>query len=101
VKRVTFIIPKNDNNGAPFPTATIAEIRKDILRNFGGYTVRDVRGEWIDSDGKTYQDDNWEYTIVMEEKEVEKVESILAKAKRLLSQQAMWLEVSDTEARLV
>ena len=101
MKRVTFIIPKNDNNGAPFPTATIAEIRKDILRSFGGYTVRDVRGEWVDGEGRTYQDDNWEYTIVMEEKEVEKVESILAKTKRLLDQQAMWLEVSDTEAKSV
>ena len=101
MKRATFIIPKADNDGQPFPTKLIAELRRDILEMYGGYTVRDVQGAWLGDDGKTYHDENWEYTVVMTEDDLPKLVTWLEKAKNLLSQQAMWLEVQETEAKLV
>lgn len=69
---------------------------------YGGYTVRDVQGAWVGGDGKTYYDESWEYTVVMDdEEEVGRLINWLEKAKDLLSQQAMWLEVQDLKSILV
>jgi squalene cyclase len=102
MKRVTFIIPKLDNNGKRFPAKVLAELRRDILEIAGGYTWRHVRGAWYDEDdGTTYQDASWEYTVVMEEAKIEELLRWLEKAKNLLAQQAMWVEVQETDSRLV
>jgi len=102
MKRVTFLIPKRSNEGRRFPARVLAEIRRDILEIAGGYTWRDVRGAWYDEDeGKTYQDASWEYTVVMEGAKIGELVRWLEKAKDLLSQQAMWLEIQDVESHLV
>lgn len=101
MKRTTFIIPKQDNQGNKFPTKLIAEIRREMLEQFGGYTVREVKGAWLGDDGKIYHDESWEYTIVMDEADVPKLEKWLAKIRDLLSQEAMWLEVSEVDSKLV
>lgn len=101
MKKVTIIIPKRDNEGNKFPTNTMAEIQKEILRNYGGYTVREVRGAWLGDDGKTYIDDSWEYVIVMDDKGVEVIEKWLVKVRDLLRQQAMYLEVSEAEVKFI
>jgi phosphoglycolate phosphatase-like HAD superfamily hydrolase len=50
-----------DTNAPVFTQAEALEKAKDILiRHFGGYTIQEASGGWID-DGKVYQ----EYTIVM------------------------------------
>lgn len=101
MKKVTIIIPKRDNEGNKFPTNTMAEIQKEILRNYGGYTVREVRGAWLGDDGKTYIDDSWEYVIVMDDKGVEVIKKWLVKVRDLLRQQAMYLEVSEAEVKFI
>lgn len=101
MKRTTFVIPKADNDGRPFPTKVIAGLQRELLEEFGGYTVQEVRGAWLGDDGKTYHDESWQFTIVMEEEGIGRLVKWLEKTRDLLSQQAMWLEVSDTEAKLV
>lgn len=101
MKKATFIIPKLDNDGKRFPAKVLAELRRDILEQFGGYTVRDVKGAWLGDDGKTYYDSSWEYTVVTEESKIAELVQWLTKVKDLLSQQAMWLEVQETESTLV
>ena len=50
-----------DTNKPVFTQAEAVEKAKDILiRHFGGYTIQEAHGGWID-DGKVYQ----EYTIVI------------------------------------
>lgn len=65
------------------------------MEQFRGYTVYESRGAWVGDDGKTYHDESWQYTIVMQELEVGKLIRWLEKAKDLLRKEAMWLEVSD------
>jgi hypothetical protein len=101
MQKATFIIPKLGNDGQPFPAKVLAELQHDILDMFGGYTVRDVQGAWLGDDGKTYYDTSWEYTVVMEEVKIVDLINWLGKAKDLLSQQAMWLEVQDTTSHLI
>jgi len=59
MKKTTFIIPKQDNNGKKFPAKVLVELRWDILEQVGGYTVRDVDGAWFGRDGNTYHDSSW------------------------------------------
>ena len=101
MNKATIIIPKKDNNGNKFPTAVIAQIQKDILKEYGGYTVRNVKGAWLGPDGKTYMDDSWEYSIVMDDEGVKKIENRLIKIKELLRQEAMYLEVQKIKINYI
>jgi hypothetical protein len=101
VKRATFIIPKADNEGQRFPTATVARLRREILENLKGYTVREVKGGWIGEDGKTYQDESWEYTVVTDEEQVGWLVGFLKRARETLRQEAMYLVVTEVEAQLI
>ena len=101
MKKATFIIPKQDNDGNKFPKTTILEIQRDILEQYGGYTVRSVQGGWMDGDGKVYQEQNWEYTVVLDESQLKGLASWLEKMKLVLRQEAMFLEVSDTKVEFI
>jgi hypothetical protein len=101
MKKVTIIIPKRDNEGKKFSTAMIAEIRKDILRKYNGYTVKNVRGAWKGEDGKTYLDESWEYTMVTDDEGVKWIEGWLVKIKDLLRQEAMYLEVTEINIKFL
>lgn len=101
MRKATFIIPKTDNRGNRFPANVVQEIQRDILKQFQGYTVKDAAGGWMDKEGKTYIDQSWEYTVVTDEEGVARLKEWLKKVKDLLSQEAMWLEVQETESHLV
>lgn len=100
MKRATFIIPKADNNGQPFPAKVVLELQRELLERFEGYTFRHASGAWVEN-GTTYYDESWEYTIVMEEGKLGELVDWLRKAKDLLSQQAMWLEIQEVDAQEV
>lgn len=97
MKKATFIIPTADNQGRKFPAATMDGIQQEILREFGGFTVREVTGGWVDEQGKSYIEQNLEYTIVMDDEAIERLAQWLEKVKGLLSQKEMWLEAHETE----
>jgi hypothetical protein len=101
MKRATFTIPKQDNEGRTFPKTTILEIQRNILETYGGYTVRSVHGGWMDGDGKVYQEQNFEYTVVLEEHQLKDLKNWLEKMKAVLRQEAMFLEVGDTEVTFI
>ncbi len=101
MKKATFIIPKQDNNGNKFPKSIILEIQRDILEQYEGYTVRSVQGGWVDEHGKAYQEPNWEYTVVLDENQLKGLASWLEKMKVVLKQEAMFLEVSDTTVTFI
>jgi len=51
-----------DTNEPVFPPEECQEKLKDILiKHFGGYTIQDAQGGWVDDDGTLYQ----EYTMVI------------------------------------
>lgn len=99
MKRATFVIPKQDNDGNRFPRAVVLEIQKEILEQWQGFTVREVRGGWVDEDGKTYIDSSWEYTIVLEDEKVESLIAWLKTVREKLKQQAMWLETVEAQGQ--
>lgn len=101
MKKATFTIPKQDNEGNKFPKTTILEIQRDILEQYRGYTVRSVQGGWMDSEGKVYQEQNWEYTVVLDDDQLKGLVSWLEKMKIVLKQEAMFLEVSNTNVTFI
>ncbi len=101
MKRATFQIPQKGNDGKRFPTKAMAEVQREVLEMFGGCTVRKTQGAWLGDDGKTYIDENLEYTVVMEEGALEKLVGWLARKRDQLEQEAMFLEVSEVETKLI
>jgi len=97
MKKTTFTIPTTDNHGKKFPAATMDGIQQEILKRFGGFTVKEVTGGWVDEQGKSYIEHNLEYTIVMDDEALERLARWLKEIKDLLSQEAMWLEAHETE----
>lgn len=55
----------------------------------------------MDGNGKVYQEQNWEYTVVLDESQLKGLVSWLEKMKLVLRQEAMFLEVSDTKVEFI
>lgn len=101
MKIATFTIPKAGNDGKKFPKTMMMEIQRDLLEMFEGYTAREVSGGWIEKDGTVYREDNWEYTVALEEGRFRELVTWLRRMKRVLKQKAMYLEVTDARVRFL
>ena len=101
MKEATFQIPLRDNEGRKFTSKTLERIQEDILDRFPGYTVRETKGAWRGQDNKTYIDENLEYTVVTDEEGAQELVRWLGEVKKLLRQEAMFLTVTETEAKLI
>lgn len=100
--KATFVIPKADNNGKRFDSIVMTNIQRDILERFSGYTAREVQGAWLEeSTGKTYFDESWEYTVVMETAELGILRQWLKSIKTVLGQKEMFLEHSTVTSELI
>ena len=60
-KSFTLTVPLYDNDGNATPQAVYDRLNA-ITKTVGGTTVQKVHGEWIDSEGTVYVDENAVYT---------------------------------------
>ena len=60
-KTFSLTVPLYDNDGTPTPQAVYDRLNA-LTKLVGGCTVQQVQGEWIDSDGTVYVDENAIYT---------------------------------------
>ena len=61
--RYTLTLPLKDNAGRPVDHAHLA-LRAELLRDFGGFTYSQTRGQWRDEDeGDIYEDESIVYII--------------------------------------
>jgi len=63
MREALIVCPKNDNDGRPLPLVKKRAVRF-LADTFGGCTVREAEGAWINPDtGDVQQEPVWEFTV--------------------------------------
>jgi len=97
-KKVTFIIPKFDNDGRDL-SAERVELESDLTRQLNGWTRSEVAGEWRDEVWTTYRDQSWAYFVLIEDNEqgdhfLTILKRCLSDFKRKTRQETIYLDVA-------
>lgn len=98
-KSFTLTVPLYDNDGNATPQAVYDRLNA-ITRAVGGNTVQKVHGEWIDSDGTVYVDENAVYTWNFGDDEAEdlqyKINLAILGLFSILNQEAVMFKLGET-----
>lgn len=57
------IVPKQDSNGVPTSPMFFSIIKTLLASAFGGYTVSDCVGGWVDPEGKLIEEQVWKVAV--------------------------------------
>lgn len=91
--KATFLLPLKDNTGRDL-AEEIAEVEAACFIAFGAFTFSGyVQGTWKMETGERKQDTSALYWIVMDEKKLPELETILRRFKARANQEALYLEV--------
>ena len=85
-----------DTNQPVYPPEEAKEKAKEILiRNFGGYTIQEANGGWIDDENTVYQ----EYTLViyLSDTTIDKVHAAADEMIRTFNQSSVLIQANETK----
>jgi hypothetical protein len=64
---IQLLLPQYDNSDRPFDAALFAEVRHELIEQFGGvtaYTRAPASGAWTEDDGSVARDDIFIYEVM-------------------------------------
>jgi hypothetical protein len=100
--KVTLILPLNYNDGTPIPSSELGDIQRDILRIACGSTSHYASGRYTMSSGSIVTEPVVVYTVVVpSDCDVMGLHYVASKAARLFQQEAIYLDVVETQLTLV
>ena len=85
-----------DTNQPVYPPEEAKDKAKEILiRNFGGYTIQEANGGWIDDENTVYQ----EYTLViyLSDTTIDKVHAAADEMIRTFNQSSVLIQANETK----
>jgi hypothetical protein len=65
---VQILLPRFDNDGAPFPPDEYAKVRHELMERFGGLTAHTqapAEGLWKDEEGQTAHDEILVFEVML------------------------------------
>ena len=85
---------KDTNEPVMTPEEAKEKAKEILIKYFGGYTIQEANGGWVDETGKLYQ----EYTIVMylSDTTAEKVHAAADEMIRVFDQSAVLIQQNET-----
>jgi hypothetical protein len=90
----TGVIPLQRNDGSPVAKKERRALVRKVVRRFNGATVRtDVRGHWVDEEGKYYNEPVQELKVVCALDRVGELEEVMHDIGRQLGQKEVYFEV--------
>jgi len=97
------ICPKFDNNGNPLETLKDAAVR-DMIAAFGGCTIREAQGAWVNPDGKLFVEPVWELVSAYDPDSLAGDAALTDIAKRIGTegrQEAVYLRYASGDVEIV
>ena len=95
--RFTTIVPVRRNDGSRVGRRELQRLFDMLTEEFGGMTQEGkTKGQWIDpQDGKLYRDEGWKVSVVCDNAQLARAESVVRQIGEQLGQKAMYFEVRD------
>ena len=102
-RKLLFLVPLLDNNDPPFPASDSDWLCDELVSRFGGCTLDGkVEGAWRDpATGRIYRDTSLRYVVVAEQPAVADLLGFLTQVKARFRQEALFVELPQTEVRFL
>jgi len=101
-KKCLLLLPSSYNDGTEVPPAVVADILKRIDEAFDGHTVDGYcEGTFRMSNGAMARDKSLKVWVLVETDRVDELRNLARLFARVLKQEKLWFEVTDSEVDLV
>src|SRR5436309_2922820 len=98
----SFKLPLTDNAGQPIEARVIADLQRDLLAKFRGFTVHPTsQGRWRSRAGRLYQEDVVVYEVAVPEDKISFLRGAVCRLGRRLGQLAMYFDAPAPSVEII
>jgi hypothetical protein len=97
-----FHLPLTDNHGQPIPTEVIVSLQRELLAQFGGFTIHPTsQGRWQSRQGRVYQEEVVIYEVAVPEDQISLLRDIVVRLGWQLGQEAMYFDAPPPSVSII
>jgi hypothetical protein len=97
-----FNVPLTDNAGQPIDPQVIVELHRELLGQFGGFTIHPTSlGRWQSRAGRVYQEEVVVYEIAVSEVKIPLLRDVVSRLGRRLGQLAMYFDAPPPSVEII
>jgi hypothetical protein len=97
-----FNVPLTDNEGRPIDPQVIVDQHRELLAQFGGFTIRPTSpGRWQSRAGRVYQEEVVVYEIAVPEDKVPLLRDVVCRVGWRLGQLAMYFDAPPPSVEII
>jgi hypothetical protein len=88
-----FNVPLADNEGQPIEPLAIVDLHRELLEQFGGFTIHpSSQGRWLSRAGRIYRDEVIVYEVAVAASKVALLRELVCRLGRRLKQLVMYFD---------
>src|SRR5947209_1824760 len=97
-----FNTPLTDNDGRPIHPQVIVDLHRELLREFGGFTIHPTsEGRWQSRAGRVYQEEVLVFEVAAPEGKIAALREIVSRLGRQLGQLAMYFDAPAPSVEII
>ena len=97
-----FNAPLMDNDGQPIDPRVIVDLHRELLGQFGGFTVHPTsQGQWQSRAGRIYQEEVVAYEVAVQRDKVSQLRDLVCRLGRRLGQLAMYFDAPSPSVEII
>jgi hypothetical protein len=97
-----FNLPLTDNRGQPIPAEVIVDLQRELLAQFGGFTIHSTsQGRWKSREGRVYREEVVTYEVAVPVDKIPLLRGIVVRLGRRLGQRAMYFDAPPPSVDII
>ena len=97
-----FNVPLTDNEGRPIDPQVIVDLHRELLGQFGGFTIHPTsQGRWQSRAGRVYQEEVVVYEVAIPPEKVATLRDVVSRLGRRLGQLAMYFDAPAPSVEII
>src|SRR5215468_9705815 len=97
-----FNVPLTDNDGQPINPQVIVALHRELLAQFGGFTIHPTsQGRWQSRGGRLYEEEIIVYEAAVPSHEVPLLRDVVCRLGRVLGQLAMYFDAPPPSVEII
>src|SRR5438445_297425 len=97
-----FNVPLTDNEGQPINPRGIVDLHRDLLAQFGGFTIHATsQGRWRSRAGRVYQEEVVVYEVAIPKTKIPLLRDAVSRLGRRLGQMAMYFDAPSPSVEIL
>ena len=97
-----FNVPLTDNEGQPIDPQVIVDLHRELLGQFGGFTIHPTsEGRWQSREGRVYQEEVLVFEVAIPRGKVGTLRDVVCGLGRRLGQLAMYFDAPPPSVEII